>query len=102
MPIYEYRCRQCRKTSSFYLRTYGAQPDSDCQHCGAAELERIISSVAYLKSEADKMAQLDPKYGRIVDQALARAPRDTDPDHYVKKMVPFSRAKEKGDPYFKE
>ena len=58
--------------------------------------------MAYLRSEADKFAQLDPKYGKIVDRALANAPKDTHPDHYVRKMVPFSQAKERGDPYFKE
>ena len=73
-----------------------------CKHCQSPDLQRIISSVAHLRSEADKFAQLDPKYGKMVDRALAKAPRDTDPDHYVRKMVPFSQAKERGDPYFKE
>ncbi len=58
--------------------------------------------MAYLRSDADKLAQLDPKYGKMVDRALAKSPSDTDPDHYIRKMVPFSQAKERGDPYFKE
>ena len=102
MPIYEYRCQQCREISSFFLKTYGADPESGCKHCQSADLQRIISSVAYLRSEADKFAQLDPKYTKMVDRALAKAPSDTHPDHYVRKMVPFSQAKERGDPYFKE
>ena len=102
MPIYEYRCQQCGEVSAYFLRTYGADPESVCKHCESPELRRIISSVAYLRSEADKFAQLDPKYTKIVDRALANAPSDTHPDHYVRKMVPFSQAKERGDPYFKE
>ena len=102
MPVYEYRCQQCREVSAFFLKTYGAEPQSGCKHCQSPDLQRIISSVAYLRSEADKFAQLDPKYGKMVDRALANAPSDTHPDHYVRKMVPFSRAKERGDPYFKE
>ena len=102
MPIYEYRCQQCGEVSSFFLKTYGAAPESACKHCQSADLQRIISSVAYHRSEADKFAQLDPKYTKMVDQALAKAPGDTDPEHYVRKMVPFSQAKEQGDPYFKE
>lgn len=102
MPIYEYRCQQCGEVSSYLLQTYGAEPKSGCKQCQSPELQRIISSVAYLRSESDKFAQLDPKYGKMVDRALARAPSDTSPDHYVNKMVPFSQAKEQGDPYFKE
>ena len=40
------------------------------------------------------MARLDSKYEKKVDQALAKAPADSHPDHYLRKMVPFSRAKE--------
>ena len=75
---------------------------SRCTHCESLDLQRIMSSVAYLRSEADKLAQLDPKYTKMVDRALAKAPNDTSPSHYVDKMVPFSKAKEQGDPYFKE
>lgn len=102
MPVYEYRCQSCREVSSFFIKTYGGEPDSGCKHCNSPGIERIISSVAYHRSETDKFAQLDPKYGKMVDRALANAPSDTDPDHYVRKMVPFSQAKEQGDPYFKE
>lgn len=102
MPVYEYRCQQCQQVSSFLLKNYGGEPQSGCKHCESTDLQRIISSVAYLRSEADKFAQLDPKYGKMVDRALAKAPADTDPDHYVRKMVPFSQAKEQGDPYFKD
>ena len=102
MPVYEYRCNNCSEISSFFIKTYGGNPASGCLSCQSDDLERIISAVAYLRSESDKLSQLDPKYGRIVDQALSKAPLDTNPDHYVNKMVPFSRAKESGEPYFKE
>ena len=102
MPIYEYRCRQCGEISAFLLKNYGGEPQSGCKQCQSPDLQRIMSPVAYHRSEADKFAQLDPKYGKMVDRALAKAPGDTDPDHYVRKMVPFSQAKEQGDPYFKE
>ena len=102
MPVYEYRCQQCREISSYLLKTYGGELQSGCKHCQSRDLQRIISSVAYIRSEADKFAQLDPKYTKMVDRALAKAPSDTDPGHYVRKMVPFSQAKDQGDPYFKE
>ena len=75
---------------------------SRCTHCESPDLQRIMSSVAYLRSEADKLAQLDPKYTKMEDRAVAKDPNDTNSSHYVDKMVPFSKAKEQGDPYFKE
>jgi putative FmdB family regulatory protein len=102
MPIYEYRCQKCGEVSAFLLKNYGGEPTSGCKQCQSNDLQRIMSAVAYHRSEADKFAQLDPKYGKMVDRALAKAPSDTDPDHYVRKMVPFSAAKDQGDPYFKE
>ena len=67
MPIYEYRCQLCRNTSSFYLRTFSAATPSNCQHCDSPEIHRILSSFAYVKSEATKLSQLDPKYHKMVD-----------------------------------
>ena len=102
MPIYEYRCQRCGGISAYLVKAYGGEPASGCKQCQSPDLQRIMSSVTYLRSEADKFAQLDPKYGKMVDRALAKAPSDTDPEHYIRKMVPFSAAKERGDPYFKE
>ena len=102
MPIYEYRCQGCGNANSFYLKNYQSSPPSQCQHCDGGDLQRIFSAFAYVKSEGDKMAQLDPKYYKMVDQAMSKSPKDTDPEHHLRNMVPFSQAKEKGEPYFKE
>ena len=102
MPIYEYRCRLCGNTSSYYLRTFSSALPSNCQHCDSPEIHRILSSFAYVKSEATKLAQLDPKYHKMVDKAIANAPPESDPNFYMRKMIPFSSAPEKGEPYFKE
>ena len=69
---------------------------SRCTHCESPDLQRIMSSVAYLRSEADKLAQLDPKYTKMVDRALAKAPNDTNPSHYVDKWCLLARRKNKG------
>ena len=102
MPIYEYRCRQCGGVNSVFLRSMSSPDPSNCGLCNSEGLERIISRVAYLRSEADKMEQLDPRYFKMVDQALANAPPDSDPGFHMNKMVPFSQARETGEPYFKE
>ena len=102
MPIYEYRCEGCGEVNSVYLRSFRSDDPTECRLCGGGALHRIISRVANLRSETDKLEQLDPKYYKMVDQALANAPANSDPDYHMDRMVPFSAAKEKGEPYFKE
>ena len=102
MPIYEYRCQDCKSVNSAFLRSFSSPAPSSCQFCASDQLHRIMSQITYVRSEADKFAQLDPKYVRMVDQALGNAPANSDPDYHMKNMVPFSQAKESGEPYFKE
>ena len=102
MPIYEYRCQDCQLVNSVFLRSFTSPAPSSCQYCASGQLQRIMSRVTYVRSEADKFAQLDSKYVKMVDQALGNAPANSDPDYHMNRMVPFSQAKEKGEPYFKE
>lgn len=41
MPIYEYRCRDCRKT--FEVRVRGDDASS-CPHCGGSSLDKLITA----------------------------------------------------------
>lgn len=102
MPIYEYRCQDCQSVNSVFLRSFTSPSPTACQFCSGDQLQRIMSQVTYVRSEADKFSQLDPKYLKMVDHALGNAPANSDPDYHMKNMVPFSQAKETGDPYFKE
>jgi putative FmdB family regulatory protein len=63
MPIYEYRCNDCRKRVSVYWRSFSevetAQPR--CPACGGEDLTRLISRVAVLRSEESRLEDLaDP------------------------------------------
>ncbi|HLZ95266.1 MAG TPA: zinc ribbon domain-containing protein [Candidatus Dormibacteraeota bacterium] len=49
MPIYEYRCAACGKRSSSLLPAYSS-PDPACPHCGKAELKRLVSTFATVRS----------------------------------------------------
>ena len=49
MPIYEYRCEDCKKRSSALLRTWSA-PDPPCPHCGSTRVGRLVSSFATVRS----------------------------------------------------
>jgi putative FmdB family regulatory protein len=61
MPIYEYRCRQCRKKfEHIHLRT-GSTETVVCPHCQSRELDRLISRVRVMKSDESRMESLaDP------------------------------------------
>ena len=50
MPIYEYRCGNCRKRSSALLQSF-ASPNPECPHCGQEKLERLVSTFATVRSE---------------------------------------------------
>ena len=89
MPIYEYRCRGCKEVSAFLTADYEYPQEIECEHCGEGDTYRIISRVAYHQSEADRTAALDPKYGKMIDHAMASTP-EADPDRHLRKMKPFS------------
>ena len=50
MPIYEYRCQDCGKVSSFFVRSIGSEVTAVCSHCSSSEMERRMSSFAMGKS----------------------------------------------------
>jgi putative FmdB family regulatory protein len=61
MPIYEYSCKACKKTSSFLLLRANEEIEPRCKYCGSIDVTRLISRVAVLKSEEKRMESLlDP------------------------------------------
>jgi putative FmdB family regulatory protein len=61
MPIYEYRCRTCRKKSTFITLSVKAALSPICKHCGGEDLEKLVSRVAMFRSEESRLDNLaDP------------------------------------------
>jgi putative FmdB family regulatory protein len=61
MPIYEYRCRSCRKKTSALVLSRSRETDVRCSHCGSADLEKLWSRFASPKSEEARLDALsDP------------------------------------------
>ena len=60
MPIYEYRCRTCNTTSSFFTRSIGQQVDTACSSCGGRDMQRAVSTFAHHHTTADIHAQSGP------------------------------------------
>ena len=61
MPIYEYRCADCRKKTTVVTLSVGAAVEPVCQHCGGRSLKKLVSRVAVRRSEESRMEGLaDP------------------------------------------
>lgn len=63
MPIYEYGCYDCRKRVNVFFRTFNdaATKPAVCPRCGGANLKRLVSKVAVLRSEESRLDNLaDP------------------------------------------
>jgi putative FmdB family regulatory protein len=61
MPIYEYRCNQCRKKVSILTLRVTEKVDERCEHCGSTSLKRLLSRFATARSEESRLDSLaDP------------------------------------------
>ncbi len=63
MPIYEYRCHDCRRRVSVWWRTFSAAETGTarCPRCGGENLTRLVSKVRPIRSEESRLEDLaDP------------------------------------------
>jgi putative FmdB family regulatory protein len=82
MPIYEFRCKECRKKSSFLIYNKELLNQLRCKHCGGRDLERLVSRFAAIKSEESRLEKLaDPSSFSDLDE---RDPRSI--AKFMKKM----------------
>jgi putative FmdB family regulatory protein len=65
MPIYEFRCGDCRRKVTVLTLRVSETVDPVCEHCGGRNLTRLMSRFATVKSED---ARLD---GLTDDSALS-------------------------------
>jgi putative FmdB family regulatory protein len=67
VPIYEYECQGCRRRVSLLVRSLAGHIVPRCPRCGSAELSRLMSRFATVKSEDARLESLgDPsQYGDL-------------------------------------
>jgi putative FmdB family regulatory protein len=58
MPIYEYRCADCDRVTSVFVRSARAKVDPRCEQCGSQRLTRLISRVNRVKTDQDVLDEL--------------------------------------------
>jgi putative FmdB family regulatory protein len=61
MPIYEYRCADCRRKTTVVTLSVSAAVDPVCSHCGGRAMTKLVSRVAVRKSDESRLESLaDP------------------------------------------
>lgn len=63
MPIYEYRCSSCQKHVSIFQRHPSSSMSPVCPNCGSAQLTRLISTFAVLRSEEARISAMAESAG---------------------------------------
>lgn len=89
MPIYEYRCAECRKRTSVFVRTVSSPIHAVCEHCGGKKMSRLMSRFAVHRgainlddeSAMDNFDENDPRaMARLMRQMGEEAGEDLDPE----------------------
>lgn len=61
MPIYEYRCEECGRVSTYLVLNLRATFLPECKKCHSPKMTRLISRVARVRSEESRLESLaDP------------------------------------------
>lgn len=61
MPIYEYRCADCGRRTSLFIRNMSDESNPVCKACGSENMNRLISRVSVVRSEESRLESLaDP------------------------------------------
>ena len=61
MPIYEYRCADCGRKSTFLTLSISSTLEPKCKICGSGNMKKLVSRVAIFRSEESRLEGLaDP------------------------------------------
>lgn len=66
MPIYEYRCVDCGRINSLFVRSVGAALEPRCSRCDGQNLRKLVSRFSTIKSEEQRLDDLSD-LGRFGD-----------------------------------
>ncbi len=58
MPVYEYRCQDCKKKFSALLGMVAQADDERCPSCGSSNTSKLVSRFARYRNEDDRIDEL--------------------------------------------
>lgn len=73
MPVYEYRCNDCNRKTSAFIRGFSETPEVKCSNCGSSNLTRLISRVVVHKTYMDVYEDI------LTDRELVNGMMQNDP-----------------------
>ena len=75
MPIFEYRCGDCRRRFSLLVGVVAGATEMRCPRCGGEQLQKLISRFSTTRSEDDALDDLaDPaKMGEFASPRWLKA-----------------------------
>lgn len=79
MPIYEYRCQDCLRVSSFLILNLNEPFTPVCRKCGSQSMARLLSRVHVRLSE-------DTRLERLADPAAWAGMDENDPRSVAKML----------------
>ena len=72
MPIYEYRCNNCRRRVEVFVQGFSPPSNPNCSRCGSKNLDRVFSKFAVRRSKSDKSVYDDILSDSKLTQGLMR------------------------------
>jgi putative FmdB family regulatory protein len=90
MPIYEYRCQDCRRAVSVWVRRMGQEAER-CPRCGGQRLTRLVSRFALARSDESRLENL-------ADDAALAGVDENDPSSVARFIRRVGELGEEGGP----
>jgi putative FmdB family regulatory protein len=83
MPLFEYRCQDCKRRFTLLVGMVAEAPKQACPRCGGARLQKLISRFSVARSEDDILDDMadpssigDPDDPKAMAQWMRRVSRD--------------------------
>ena len=93
MPLYEFVCNDCSKRTELLWKNFNPPDSIECRFCSSIETRRVVSRVSFKRDLSSRLDSLDPKYDKMVDNALSST-KDADPYRFLDNATPLSAAED--------
>lgn len=67
MPLFEFRCNECRKRFTVLVGVVADTKPMECTHCGSKNATKLISRFARVRSEDDRLDELADRMDAVGD-----------------------------------
>jgi len=88
VPVFEYRCGECKKKFSALIGMVAEPDDEKCPHCGSSNTAKLVSRFARVRTEDDRIDDLadrlegmsEPESGSEMRQVMREMGKAMDED----------------------